>query len=64
MQDKVMLCNIAWKPYYNGESEFHGNQAFVRQNANGGENFNFSKYRGKYYGYVSYAGRGEQIIYV
>lgn len=61
MPDKIMLCNIAWMPYYDGESEMYGKQEFVRRNKDGGEKFNFSKYRGKYYGYVSYAGRGEQI---
>jgi len=53
------ICNIAWMKYYNGITEedkpINGG-AYIKENENGGEVYNFRDYNGYCYGFVKLNG--------
>lgn len=56
---RVLFCNIAWMKYYNGITEedkpINGG-AYIKENENGGEVYNFRDYNGYCYGFVKLNG--------
>ena len=53
---RVLFCNVGWMKYYNGiteDDELKYGGAYVERTGDGGEQYNFMYYNGRYYGYVN-----------
>ena len=62
---RVLFCNIAWMKYYNGITEedkpINGG-AYIKENENGGEVYNFRDYNGYCYGFVFVKLNGDMAL--